>query len=201
MTKIETALTELEAKSPFLANIVNRLGIERDDKGASAAGPTIFTNGEAIYWNGDFVDNATPDVVTVAIAYCVCSLLFQHGARRGDRRVFEWQAASSSLIMQMLEDIGFTIPDICYRAIEVDAQNDTIEEVYDRIMAQDTDSTFRYEDIAEIRDAILEQAIADTDIDGIEVAEERVMLDSNWPKVFTLLSPEEIERFKQGRTL
>ncbi len=209
MTKIEAALAELEAKSPLLANIATRLGLVRDDNGVGVASSTIFTNGEAIFWNGSFVDDASPEIVTVAVAYCCLSLLFQHGERRGDRRPYEWQEASSSLIMQMLEDMGFTIPDSCYRPIEVDAQTDTIEEVYERLISRRGTDHLLPEDLDAIRDEVLDRVIAAaqgeenllTDAETIKEVENRVNHESNWGKVFGLLTDEEVEQFKAGRTL
>lgn len=106
--KLSKAKTALIFAQPFFATLSMQMPWVRDD---TLDPPTMATDGDNIYWHGDFVQKSTHDELVFVVCHEIMHCVFQHMLRRGAREAYRWNVATDVVINDMLkrENVG-TMP-------------------------------------------------------------------------------------------
>jgi len=106
--KLSKAKTALIFAQPFFATLAMQTPWVRDD---TLDPPTMATDGDHIYWHGEFVDKSSHDELVFVICHEIMHCVFQHMMRRGSRDAYKWNVATDVIINDMLkrENVG-TMP-------------------------------------------------------------------------------------------
>jgi len=107
--KLSKAKTALIFSQPFFATLSMNMPWERDD---TLDPPTMATDGDKIYWHGDFVQKSSHDELVFVVCHEIMHCVFQHMLRRGNRDPYKWNVAADVIINDMLkrENVG-TMPE------------------------------------------------------------------------------------------
>lgn len=127
--KMSKAKTTLLFDHPFFASLALNMKWVRDDTLNPA---TMATDGETIYWHGEFVAKHTQDVLRAVVCHEVLHCVFQHMMRRGSRDPYNWNVATDVVINDLIkrEKIG-TLPEGCIDMPQLaQAGNYMAEQVY-----------------------------------------------------------------------
>ena len=106
--KLSKAKTALLFSQPFFATLSMNMPWVRDD---TLDPPTMATDGDHIYWHGDFVQKSTHDELIFVVCHEIFHCVFQHMLRRGQREPYRWNVATDVIINDLLkkDNIG-TMP-------------------------------------------------------------------------------------------
>ena len=103
-TKLDKAKAQLLSKSPFFATLMMGTHvIESEDI------PTAATDGRKIYYNPDFFEPLSIDVVQFVLAHELGHMMYEHIARKGARDHRLFNIAGDHVINLLLKDDGFTL--------------------------------------------------------------------------------------------
>ena len=103
-TKLTKARIKLIMRDPFYGSLAMKLKLVED-----YSAPTLWTNGEQIGYNPDFIDSLTTDQTKFVIAHEVLHLVFGHQGRRKNRDRKVWNMAGDFVINGLLKKSGFKI--------------------------------------------------------------------------------------------
>ena len=105
-TKLDKAKAQLLNKSPFFATLLLGTPLIAD-----ASIPTAATDGRKIYYNAEFIDSLSLDVVQFVLAHELGHMMHEHATRvaHRDRRLYN--IAGDYVINLLLADDGFTVWD------------------------------------------------------------------------------------------
>ena len=101
--RIRRSLRQLLGTHPFFGSLALRLPVVARDSARDMA-----TDGENLYFNPQWAEEATADVIRGAVAKCVTSCALKHTTRRGERDREGWQIACHFATLPILKDAGFT---------------------------------------------------------------------------------------------
>ena len=105
-SKLDKAKAQLLSKSPFFATLMmgTQLIVDNDI-------PTAATDGMKIFYNPEFIDGLTVNVVQFVLAHELGHMMYDHVGRRGARNPQRWNIAGDHVINLLLKDDGFEIWD------------------------------------------------------------------------------------------
>jgi len=101
--KLSKAKTALIFAQPFFATLSMNMPWVRDD---TLDPPTMATDGDNIYWHGDFVQKSSHDELVFVVCHEIMHCVFQHMMRRGNRDAYKWNVATDVIINDMLKREG-----------------------------------------------------------------------------------------------
>jgi predicted metal-dependent peptidase len=106
--KLAKAKTKLIFDQPFFATLSMNLPWVRND---TLDPPTMATDGETIYWHGDFVQKSSHEELVFVVCHEIYHCVFQHIPRLGTRDPLKWNIATDVVINDLLktDNIG-TMP-------------------------------------------------------------------------------------------
>lgn len=99
--KLARAKAALILEQPFFATLAVNSKWIRDD-----TCPTMETDGENIYWSGQFVDEMTLDECKFVICHEIMHCVFDHMGRLNERDAYKWNVATDIVINDILTREG-----------------------------------------------------------------------------------------------
>lgn len=108
MTKLQKARTKLLLRHPFYGTLVMTSPMIED-----RSLPTAATDMKNIYYNPDFFDSLSQDVIEFVIIHEVMHIALMHGLRLKTRNHKKWNRACDYAINLMLKNDGFTLWENC----------------------------------------------------------------------------------------
>lgn len=135
-SKLDKAKAQLLSKSPFFATLMMGTQIIKDNTCQTAA-----TDGGKIFYNPEFIDNLSIDVVQFVLAHELGHMIYEHVARRGPRNHNKFNRAGDYVINLLLKDDGFTLWDKAL--LDEKYRNMSTEQVYMLLQDQPEDQDFQ----------------------------------------------------------
>lgn len=105
-SKLDKAKAQLLSKSPFFATLMMGTPLIKDD-----SIPTAATDGRKIFYNPDFIDGLSIDVVQFVLAHELGHMMYEHISRLGARDHRLFNMAGDYVINLLLKDDSFTLWD------------------------------------------------------------------------------------------
>lgn len=105
-SKLDKAKAQLLSKSPFFATLMMGTQLIED-----ASIPTAATDGAKIFYNPEFIDGLSVNVVQFVLAHELGHMMYDHTGRRGTRNPVLWNVAGDYVINWLLKQDGFEIWD------------------------------------------------------------------------------------------
>lgn len=106
LKKLTKARAALILDEPFFGALALRLRLVEEN-----SLPTLAVDGKHIFYNAEFVNSLSLDLVKSALAHEVGHCVFQHIGRRGTRDHVRWNHAGDYVINDMIKQAGFTLGD------------------------------------------------------------------------------------------
>src|SRR6266478_2000334 len=100
--RIEKQMVQIVLTQSFFATLLLRMKIEENN----AAGPTMCTDGEHIYWNADFVKSISDDEIRAVLVHEVLHPALGHLWRIGGRDMQKWNIATDFQINDFIEAVN-----------------------------------------------------------------------------------------------
>lgn len=129
MDRMQKARAKMLIKHPFFATLL----VSTPWKMTTDI-PTAATDMSTLYFNPDFMEKQTDDVILSVLAHEVMHMALEHGLRCQARNPQVWNFACDYALNLVLKDSGFEIPadwlcDDMYKGMSAD-------QIYDKIMQQ-----------------------------------------------------------------
>lgn len=105
-SKLDKAKAQLLSKSPFFATLMMGTQLVEDKEI-----PTAATDGAKIFYNPEFIDGLSVNVVQFVLAHELGHMMYDHVGRRGARNPKVWNWAGDFVINGLLKEDGFDIWD------------------------------------------------------------------------------------------
>jgi predicted metal-dependent peptidase len=103
--KIIKARAGLVLDSPFFASLALRMTLQED-----RTAQTVWTNGQKIGFNPDFIDGLPLDVLKGVLCHEVMHIACSHNTRRGERDPDDWNKAGDYAVNSILHDCNVALP-------------------------------------------------------------------------------------------
>lgn len=105
-SKLDKAKAQLLSKSPFFATLMMGTQLIED-----RSIPTAATDGAKIFYNPEFINELSVDLVQFVLAHELGHMMYDHVGRKGARNPRRWNIAGDHVINLLLKDDGFTVWD------------------------------------------------------------------------------------------
>lgn len=105
-SKLDKAKAQLLSKSPFFATLMMGTQLVED-----TSIPTAATDGAKIFYNPEFINELSVDLVQFVLAHELGHMMYDHVGRKGARNPRRWNIAGDHVINLLLKDDGFTVWD------------------------------------------------------------------------------------------
>lgn len=105
LLKVTQARSGLLLDNPFFGALSIKLKLQEDE-----TAETMWTDGETIGYNPDFVNMLKTYELKTVFAHEVLHVALNHNTRRGNRDGKQWNKACDYAVNAMLKDSGFEIP-------------------------------------------------------------------------------------------
>lgn len=127
MNRMQKSRAKMLVKHPFFATLLmSTKAVETTDI------PTAATDMEHLYYNPDFIESLSDEVVLFVLAHEVLHIALMHGSRLGGRNHQIANIAMDYAINPILKDTGFTLWDQCL--IDDQYRNMPWETIYEKLM-------------------------------------------------------------------
>lgn len=126
-TKLDKAKAQLLSKSPFFATLMMGTQVIEDK-----SIPTAATDGRKIFYNPDFFEPLSIDVVQFVLAHELGHMMYEHVARKGARDHRLFNMAGDYVINLLLKDDGFTLWENALH--DEQYRNMSTEQVYHKLL-------------------------------------------------------------------
>ena len=130
-SKLDKAKAQLLSKSPFFATLMmgTQLVVDNDI-------PTAATDGAKIFYNPEFIDGLSVNVVQFVLAHELGHMMYDHMGRRGARNPRVWNWAGDYVVNWLLKEDGFEIWD--QAMVDANYAGMSTEQVY-QLLQQEQD--------------------------------------------------------------
>jgi len=135
--RVAKARTKMAMRSPFLASVLFSIEVQVDEASfAHALCNTAFTDGTRVVFHPVFLDGLSDDQVLGTMAHEVLHVALKHTIRMKGKYRIPWNIACDVVVNKILENDNFKLPEdrIMPSDYDFDEQNETVEDVYNRIM-------------------------------------------------------------------
>lgn len=125
------ARLDLMIDYPFWGSLAMRLILREVN---SPKVPEITVNGNLCGFNGDYIEELSPEERIAVLAHQVSHCAFRHPFRRNDRNNETWNISGDKVINPMLIEAGFKLP--AGADMDMTYKGDYAEEVYSKLQQQ-----------------------------------------------------------------